>query len=150
MRRPRDRTVTSRRRGQQAQFERFLRLFPRFLHRGAGGNISANLRSARADPFGKCGSVGFGGHVMRRVGAGILAAVLALAGCKSTTPKSGDKEPTGTPTAREVKSVVETSSCKQPEGTKTPLQWLTYWWPLTTAEERKLFDNYRAGLRSAS
>ena len=36
---------------------------------------------------------------MRRVGAGILAVVLALAGCKSTPSKSTEKEPAGTPTA---------------------------------------------------
>ena len=37
---------------------------------------------------------------MRRCGAGLIAVVLALAGCKSTTPKSADREPTGTAASR--------------------------------------------------
>src|SRR5262245_34024640 len=37
---------------------------------------------------------------MRRVGAGVFAAVLVLAGCKSTDPKGADKEPAGTAASR--------------------------------------------------
>src|SRR5690349_14977649 len=40
---------------------------------------------------------------MRRGGAGLIAAVLALAGCKSTDTKPTDKEPTGTAAARTKK-----------------------------------------------
>lgn len=37
---------------------------------------------------------------MWRASAGLIAAVLALTGCKSTDPKSGDKEPPGTAASR--------------------------------------------------
>jgi len=37
---------------------------------------------------------------MRRAGAGLIAAVLALAGCKSTDPKPTDREATGTAASR--------------------------------------------------
>ena len=58
--------------------------------------------------------------------------------------------PINRPTAKQVDAVVSKSTFKQPEETKTPLQWLTYWWPLTNEEERRLFDNYRNGLRGGS
>ena len=53
---------------------------------------------------------------------------------------------TGSPTGREVEAVVKRRTGEEPEGNRTPLQWLTYWWPLTSDEDRRLFDNYRAGM----
>ena len=58
--------------------------------------------------------------------------------------------PINRPTAKQVDAVVSKSTFKQPEETKTPLQWLTFWWPLTSDEDRRLFDNYRNGLRGGS
>jgi hypothetical protein len=66
------------------------------------------------------------------------------------------------PTAAEVKAVVETMNAKppktanvvgtrqtasEPDATKTPLQWLTHYWMEASEEDRRLFDNFRAGLR---
>jgi hypothetical protein len=54
--------------------------------------------------------------------------------------------PINRPTAKQVDAVVNKRTFKQPEETKTPLQWLTHWWPLTSEEDRRLFDNFRAGV----
>jgi len=70
--------------------------------------------------------------------------------------------PNGEPTAAEVKAAVETMNAKppktanvvgtrqtasEPDATKTPLQWLTHYWMEASEEDRRLFDNFRAGLR---
>jgi len=70
--------------------------------------------------------------------------------------------PNGEPTAAEVKAAVETMNPKppktanvvgtrqiasEPDATKTPLQWLTYFWMEASEDDRRLFDNFRAGLR---
>ena len=70
--------------------------------------------------------------------------------------------PTGQPTAKAVQGVVETMNAKppktanvvvprqtasEPDATKTPLQWLTHYWMEASEEDRRLFDNFRAGLR---
>lgn len=60
--------------------------------------------------------------------------------------------PTGTPTAKEVEAAVANRGGGQPErteATKTPLQWLTHYWTRASDEERRLFDNFRAGMGSA-
>ena len=54
--------------------------------------------------------------------------------------------PTRTPTAKEVEAAVEKRTGEPLETTKTPLQWLTHWWVLANDEERRLFDNFRAGM----
>jgi hypothetical protein len=70
--------------------------------------------------------------------------------------------PNGQPTAKDVQGVVETMNANppktanvvlprqiasEPDATKTPLQWLTYFWMEASEEDRRLFDNFRAGLR---
>jgi hypothetical protein len=55
--------------------------------------------------------------------------------------------PTGTPTSNQVDAVVKKRTGEQPEDTKTPLQWLTHYWMLATEEDRRLFDNFIAGMR---
>ena len=70
--------------------------------------------------------------------------------------------PNGQPTAKAVQGVVETMNAKppktanvvvprqtasEPDATKTPLQWLTHYWMEASEEDRRLFDNFRAGLR---
>jgi hypothetical protein len=70
--------------------------------------------------------------------------------------------PDGQPTAKAVQVVVETMNAKppktanvvvqrqtanEPDATKTPLQWLTHYWMQASEEDRRLFDNFRAGLR---
>lgn len=70
--------------------------------------------------------------------------------------------PNGQPTAQAVQVVVETMnppppktvkavgrkpSVSEPDATKTPLQWLTHYWILASEDDRRLFDNFRAGLR---
>ena len=59
---------------------------------------------------------------------------------------------TGTPTAKAVEAAVNKRTGKPPEPSeadKTPLQWLTHYWWLASDEDRNLFDNFRAGMRSA-
>lgn len=70
--------------------------------------------------------------------------------------------PNGQPTAKDVqvvvqamnpqppktvKVVVQKRTDDEPDATKTPLQWLTHYWMLANEDERRLFDNFRAGLR---
>lgn len=57
--------------------------------------------------------------------------------------------PTGNPTAKDVEAVVEKITGRPPEPTKptkTPLQWLTHYWPLASDEERRLFLNFVHGI----
>ena len=73
--------------------------------------------------------------------------------------------PDGQPTAKDVQGVVETMNAKppktanvvvtrqtasEPEATKTPLQWLTHYWMEATEDDRRMFDNFRAGLRGGT
>ena len=68
--------------------------------------------------------------------------------------------PNGQPTAKDVQGVVETmnanptkanvvtrQTASEPYATKTPLQWLTHYWMEASEEDRRMFDNFRAGLR---
>jgi hypothetical protein len=70
--------------------------------------------------------------------------------------------PNGQPTAKAVQVVVEAmnpqppktanvvvtrQTASEPDATKTPLQWLTHYWMEASEEDRRLFDNFRAGLR---
>lgn len=68
--------------------------------------------------------------------------------------------PDGQPTAKDVQGVVETmnpnptkanvvtrQTANEPDATKTPLQWLTHYWMQASEEDRRMFDNFRAGLR---
>ncbi len=70
--------------------------------------------------------------------------------------------PNGQPTAKAVQVVVETMNAKppktanivgtrqtasEPDATKTPLQWLTHYWMQASEDDRRMFDNFRAGLR---
>ena len=57
--------------------------------------------------------------------------------------------PSGTPTAKAVEAAVEKRTGKPTEADKTPLQWLTHYWMQATDEERRLFDNFRAGIGGA-
>ena len=50
-------------------------------------------------------------------------------------------------TPKTVKVVVRKHADDDPDATKTPLQWLTHWWMLASEEQRRMFDNFRAGLR---
>lgn len=62
-----------------------------------------------------------------------------------------ETSPTGTPTAKAVAAVVaqRTGTPAKAEDEKTPLQWVTYWWPFTSEADRKMFDNFRAGMGAA-
>jgi len=58
---------------------------------------------------------------------------------------------TGAPTTKEVESAVSERTGEPPEpaeASKTTLRWLTHYWRLATDEERRLFDNFRAGIGS--
>ena len=57
--------------------------------------------------------------------------------------------PNGTPTAKAVATIVAKRTETPTEENKTPLQWLTHWWALASEEDRRLFDNFRAGMGSA-
>ena len=57
-----------------------------------------------------------------------------------------EASPTGSPTAKAVAAVVAQRTGTPAQEDKTPLQWLTYWWVLTSDEDRRLFDNFRQGL----
>ena len=64
-----------------------------------------------------------------------------------------EASPSGTPSAKTVEAAVSNRTGKPPEpdeSSKTPLQWLTYWWMKATDEQRKLFDNFRAGYKATS
>lgn len=50
------------------------------------------------------------------------------------------------PTAKAVAAIVAQRTGTPAEHDKTPLQWLTHYWQLASAEERRLFDNFRAGM----
>ena len=60
--------------------------------------------------------------------------------------KAVKASPTGSPTAKAVAAVVAQRTGTPAQEDKTPLQWLTYWWVLTSDEDRRLFDNFRQGL----
>jgi len=79
--------------------------------------------------------------------------------------KAAATSPDGQPTAKVVQVVVETMNAKppktanvvvtrqtasEPDATKTPLQWLTHYWMEASEEDRRLFDNFRAGLRGGT
>ena len=57
---------------------------------------------------------------------------------------------TGTPTAKAVAAIVAQRTGTPAEAAKTPLQWLTHWWMMASGEERRLFDNFRAGMRNTT
>lgn len=59
-----------------------------------------------------------------------------------------EASPGGAPTAKAVAGVVAQRTGMPAETDKTPLQWLTHWWMLASGEDRRLFDNFRAGMRS--
>ena len=72
--------------------------------------------------------------------------------------------PNGQPTAKDVQGVVETmnanppktanvvtrQTASEPDATKTPLQWLTHYWMQASEDDRRMFDNFRAGLRGGT
>ncbi len=73
--------------------------------------------------------------------------------------------PNGQPTAKAVQVVVETMNPKppktanvvvprqtasEPDATKTPLQWLTHYWMQASEDDRRMFDNFRAGLKGGT
>ena len=60
-----------------------------------------------------------------------------------------EASPIGAPTAKTVVAVVAKRTGTPSEADKTPLQWLTHWWVLASEEDRRLFDNFRAGMGSA-
>lgn len=53
---------------------------------------------------------------------------------------------TSAPTATAVAAVVAKRTGTPAGAGKTPLQWLTHWWMLASDEERRSFDNFRAGM----
>ena len=57
-----------------------------------------------------------------------------------------ETSPTGAPTAKAVAAVVAKRTNTSADPDKTPLQWLTRWWMLASEEDRRLFDNFRAGM----
>ena len=63
--------------------------------------------------------------------------------------KAVEASPTGAPTAKTVAAVVAQRTGTPAGADKTPLQWLTHYWQLASADERRLFDNFRAGMGSA-
>ena len=61
----------------------------------------------------------------------------------SIMTKAKEFEKAGSQPFREITE----GTASEPDATKTPLQWLTHYWMEASEEDRRMFDNFRAGLR---
>jgi hypothetical protein len=57
--------------------------------------------------------------------------------------KAKEFEKAGSQPFREITE----GTASKPDDTKTPLQWLTHYWMQASEDDRRMFDNFRAGLR---
>jgi hypothetical protein len=60
--------------------------------------------------------------------------------------KAKEFEKAGSQPFREITE----GTASEPDATKTPLQWLTHYWMQASEEDRRMFDNFRAGLRGGT
>ncbi len=60
--------------------------------------------------------------------------------------KAKEFEKAGSQPFREITE----GTASEPDATKTPLQWLTHYWMEASEEDRRMFDNFRAGLRGGT